>query len=254
MTPPPDDDEPEAKEEPVARWLMTYADMITLCMAFFVLLYSFSILDLQKFQSAAASVRSSFGALHNQGSTGILQGHKEAKPFGKSQLHIPSGEYSAIKRQVEQLVHQLGLEGKVEIQLVPEGYSIRITEAVLFDSGKADLKPQARQVLDKIVKIIRATPYPVRVEGHTDSLPIHNAQFPSNWELSAARAATVVHYLIKTHAYPPSKLSLAGYGSTRPVASNATPAGRARNRRIELVVLAGSKTLRKSPLQTSSAD
>ena len=251
MTPPPEDDEPEMQEESVPRWLMTYADMITLCMAFFVLLYSFSIIDLQKFKDAAGSIGASFGAIESKGgsggSDGLLEGSSEAKPFGAQELHIPTGEYMAIKAEINQLVQEMGLQGQVEVQLVQEGFSVRVLDAILFDSGSADLRPLAKKVLSRIVTALGQTPYSLRVEGHTDSLPISTPRFPSNWELSAARAATVVHHLVEMRLIAPERLSLAGYGPYRPVAPNTTNVGRGRNRRIELVVLAPTPEFNQPP-------
>jgi chemotaxis protein MotB len=139
--------------------------------------------------------------------------------------------------KVREYVEENNLQNKIHASLDERGLTIRFLDTALFDLGQADLKPEARAILDNVASILRSLPNPIRVEGHTDNLPINTYRFPSNWELSTARATTVVRYLAEKHGIPPDRLSAAGYGEWRPVAPNDTPEHRAQNRRVDIVVL-----------------
>ncbi|MFS8572384.1 MAG: OmpA family protein [Clostridia bacterium] len=125
----------------------------------------------------------------------------------------------------------------VAIESTERGIVIHFTDRVLFDTGRAEIKPEAREVLQAVAVELAKLPHHIRVEGHTDNVPIHNERFPSNWELSTARAVTVLRFLIQVGGLDPGRLSAVGYGEYRPIASNDTPEGRARNRRVDIVLL-----------------
>lgn len=221
-------------------WMTTYGDMTTLILTFFVLLFSFSRIDIARFQEVIISV---------QGALGVLEGgstlNPEAMPGGAADDVIL--DWQSEERRLEELLGKVkeyieknGLEGRIHVSLDERGLVIRFLDTALFDLGQADLKPEARAILDNVAEILVRVPNLIRVEGHTDNLPINTYRFPSNWELSTARATTVVRYLVETYGLPPEHLSAAGYGEWRPVAPNDSPEHRAQNRRVDIVVLRSS--------------
>lgn len=218
--------------------MVTYGDMVTQILIFFVLLFALSTINMQKFQAAMQSF---------QMAVGILRGGAEIQPVdlsGEGDIsEVPNADLVALQ-QLEQMyqrvgeyLQEAGLEGVAVTLMEQRGVVIRFKDQILFDLGKAELRPEARAILDKIGRLIAGIPNHVRVEGHTDNWPIHNERYPSNWELSTARATNVVRYLLETTHIPPKRLSAAGYGEYRPVASNATAEGRAKNRRVDIVIL-----------------
>ena len=130
-----------------------------------------------------------------------------------------------------------GLESAFSLENVERGVVIHFTDRVLFDLGKAELKPEAKEVLQLVAQELKAWPNHIRVEGHTDNLPIRTAPYPSNWELSTARATEVLRYLIDVGGLAPERMSAAGYGEYRPIAPNDSEEGRAKNRRVDIVLL-----------------
>ncbi len=220
------------------RWLLTYADMITLLMAFFIMLYSMSILNLSRFHQVAVSIRSGFG--------GILQGQSRHILSTSGQMSVrPSAiegdtagvPYSLIK-QINAFVKERKLGGSVRMYTDQRGLVVSLlSDRVLFQTGRAEIRPESRPVLQKIASVLNAVPNDVRVEGHTCNLPTRSRQYPSNWELSTARATNVVRFLIGSGGVPAARLSAAGYADTHPYAPNTTEANRLLNRRVEIVVI-----------------
>lgn len=139
--------------------------------------------------------------------------------------------------KVQYYVETSELEGKVQAWLDERGLMIRFLDTTLFDLGKADLKPAARVILDNVAEILITLPNRIRVEGHTDNIPINTYLFPSNWELSTARATTVVRYFLEQYGFPPTQFSAAGYGEWHPVVPNDSMENRAQNRRVDIVIL-----------------
>ncbi|MGQ9808992.1 MAG: OmpA/MotB family protein [Armatimonadota bacterium] len=219
------------------RWLLTYADMITLLMAFFIMLYSMSILNLARFQEVALSIRSGFG--EEQQGRG-LAAHGASRGAGIRPLEaggsVAGVPYSLI-RGLKSEIQRQGLEGKVLLGSDERGLVITLlSDRVLFPIGEARIRPEAQEILKGIASLIRETPNDVRVEGHTCSLPVRSGPFATNWELSTARATEVVRFLIQ-QGIPAKRLSAAGYADQHPAASNASKATRVRNRRVEIVLL-----------------
>jgi len=221
------------------RWLLTYADMITLLVAFFMMLYSMSIVNLQKFHALAVSVRSGFGGIHEGGGRSVLGGGASmtTKP-----VIAPEGSSGGALGNTEKLVikyiEKNGLGEVIRVHTEERGLVITLaTDKVLFDIGSADLKPRTREILLQIGKILKGLPNTVRVEGHTCDLPVHNAQFQDNWELSTRRATNVIRFLINTGILPKKRLEAAGYADSRPLKPNTNEANRARNRRVDIVIL-----------------
>ncbi|MGB9587784.1 MAG: OmpA/MotB family protein [Armatimonadota bacterium] len=220
------------------RWLLTYADMITLLMAFFIMLYSMSILDLNKFRQVAISIRSGFGGLeHGQGRSILgTSGQFSVRPspmIGDS-VGVP---WQTIK-SMQKLVKKEGLEQTVTLRADERGLIVSIaTDKVLFARGSAELSPDAKHIISVVAKLLKDLPNHVRIEGHTCDLPIRSGKFPSNWELSALRATTVVRYLIEQLGFSPERLSAAGYADTRSLVPNTNERNRAINRRVDIVIL-----------------
>lgn len=146
-------------------------------------------------------------------------------------------DLAKIFEELELLSTRLDFEGEVHLALVKEGLVMRLSEKALFDSGVAAISPGAYPLLEKIGAIIAKTAYFIRIEGHTDNMPIRTPVFPSNWELSTARAVNVLRYFIKTHKIDPQRLAAVGFGEYQPLASNNTHANRAKNRRVEIIFI-----------------
>lgn len=225
---------PDDIHENTQRWLLTYADLITLLLAFFIVMYSMSNLDAKKFGQMSDALN---GIL--KGGASLSNAASEGGPGG-GVLHL--GEFRVLQRQIQQSLRQHHLEDKIKTIQDPRGLVIRVLESAAFDPGKADLKPELLPVLRMIVNDVALMPNHLRVEGHTDNTPIHTAQYPSNWELSTARATQVVRYMVEQLHLDPERVSALGYAEYRPVASNFSSAGRTRNRRVDIVVLAKGET------------
>jgi chemotaxis protein MotB len=233
------------RDEDGSLWLATYGDMVTLLLTFFVLLFSMSAPNSDRFLMSIRSI---------QGALGF-------PPLPYAQGEIPMGEagsengdeelIKALARKLEQEMTQLEevrllfagfLEespygDSVKIHVDERGIVIRFAENVLFDLGKADLKPEAMTILDEVAGVIASIPNHVRVEGHTDNLPIATGRFPSNWELSTGRATAVIRYMASTHSIDAERMSAAGYGEYRPIMPNDCEENRRLNRRVDIVIL-----------------
>jgi len=218
------------------RWLITYADMITLLMIFFIVMYSLSKVDVAKFKTLAESLAAVFGAggmvLESPGPA-VVPG----SPQEQFREMVEKAQLENLKQEMDQYIHESGLQAKVSVTMEERGIVLSFQDNVLFELGSDRLTDQARQILDKVAPILASTPNYIRIEGHTDDLPINTARFPSNWELSAARATNVVRELINNHGFTPQKLSATAYGEYRPRAPNNNEANRQLNRRVDLIIL-----------------
>lgn len=221
------------------QWMVTYSDMVTQLLALFVILFSISTVDVQRFEALLSAFRGGLGVLEGGRSLDRepLAGNPPMPVVPTSFYGQASQQLEGVYRELQRLVGANGLQRYV--QLVPEerGLVVRFADRVLFDLGRAELRPEAQRVLDEMAEVLKPLPNAIRVEGHTDDLPIHNDRFPSNWELSTARATTVVRYLIERHGFEPARLSAAGYGEYHPLVPNTSEANRQRNRRVDVVVL-----------------
>ena len=233
------------------RWLVSYADFITLLFAFFVVLYAFAKADEKKAAQVSAAIDTAFHSLSilpdidrsASEYTGILSGAgRQEFPVDTENFVSPAtvrDGLDSLRHQLEQtLSDQIG-QRIVTIRMGPDGLVISLREAGFFNSGSANPRPDTLATLRRIANSLGSTPYDIRIEGHTDNVPIHNAEFDSNWELSSARAARIAHVFL--NAIRPDRLSAAGYAEFHPIASNETPAGRAENRRVDLVVMPRSR-------------
>jgi len=267
------------------RWLLTYADMLTLLFALFMVLFSISSVNISKYQVLQQSLKAAFSGSVLPGGRAILSSGSEstsahtpataevpsivplvptptsrsssstgsanpaaAKPMTSAQLQAALNSMSAsiaeqnnfiqLKEKLDAYAKAHGFGNKVQTVIEKRGLVVRVlTDNLLFDSGSATLQPGADQLLDEVAQLLNLDPtHPITVEGHTDNQPIATAQFPSNWELSTARATNVVRFLIGrgVNRY---RLGAVGYADLHPIASNATAAGRAQNRRVEIVLM-----------------
>lgn len=214
-------------------WMTTYGDMMTLLLAFFVLLYSFSTLDANKFKMMIEGL---------QGKLGVLKGGKtiSSAPMidaGLNSQRSGTQQLSNLNTKVEQYIQDQGLEDDVETKITDKGLTVRFTGKVLFGLGEAEIKEDAKDILNNMAEFIKTVPNDVMVEGHTDDLPISNSQFPSNWELSTARATNVIRYFIENDNLDPTRLSAAGYSKYKPIVPNENWENRMKNRRVDIVIL-----------------
>lgn len=231
----------QGEPEGAPAWMVTYSDLMTLLLVFFVLLYSFSIIDVEKFQAFLASFTG----------VGILESGpallEEVSPASQSEKIGTTADLEELLRSrqaelletynlVKEFLEENGLDSQVEVRYEVRGVALDIKERILFDSGKADLKEEAMQLLDPLAQLFRKLNYMISVEGHTDNVPIHTVQFPTNWELSTARASRVVRYFIEQHHLDPRKFVAVGYGEFAPIVPNDSPANRALNRRVVILI------------------
>ncbi len=225
------------EHENLERWLLTYADMITLLTAFFLMLYSMSVMSQNKFNQLATSVRSGFGGLSQAGPS-VLNGGANSgkKPVIKLDNSITTFE-SSIKG-LENYIKKAKLSNKVSITETPKWIRISLlADNLLFDLGSAEIKQDTLPILKRIGSVLEQVRSHIRIEGNSCDLPIHTVQYPSNWELSSARACSVVRFLLHHSHLNPNQLSAVGYADTRPLVPNNSDANRARNRRVDIVIL-----------------
>lgn len=225
-----------AKAENHERWLLTYADLITLLLVFFIVLYAGSQEDSKKFAILAQGLRSGFNNISNEGgggSSAVFMGSGSTNAGG---LSSELTDFESIRNAVQKAATERGIVDRVTVRMEQDRIVIGITGDVLFSSGGSQIRPSAQPVLDAVADTLRGKPNEIRVEGHTDNVPINTPDYNSNWELSSARATAVLRALV-TRGLPADKLFAAAYGDTRPKADNTTAEGRAQNRRAEIVVL-----------------
>lgn len=214
------------------RWLLTYADMITLLLVFFIVLYVSSKVDAKKYNDLASSIRVAFGATMPASSIAqVGRGEEKRLPI----QDLVGMLMQRFSRELEEEIRQ----GSVEIQRTEKGIVLRFGEAVLFESGKATLSDNAKRLMDQVASSLREIPNAIEVEGHTDSLPIRTHFFPTNWELSVSRATSVVRYLVEARGLSPERLAARGLADNRPLVPEDHLRGNPRNRRVEVHVLAG---------------
>ena len=228
----------DGEDEGNERWLITYADMITLLMAFFIMMYAMSIVDLNKFHELAISVRGGFGGdVADMGLAGGTSGTGIVKPIAPP---IAGGNSLVdISERIRANLRSAGLFDKVAVTNQGDALVISLmADGLFFDRGCADLRQDVRTILDTVAEVLKDMPNDIRIEGHTCDLPISTAEFPSNWELSAARAINCVVYLAKVWHISPERLAAIGYADTRPLAPNTSEANRAKNRRVDIIVVA----------------
>jgi chemotaxis protein MotB len=228
------------------RWLVSYADFVTLLFAFFVVLYSVAQVDKKKVVELAQAIQYAFGngdasAINRSAAAfqlpPVARKPELAAPVEHPMLPEDEREMNDLREDLQEALAKEIAQGEVSIRKSSEGLVISLQEAGFFESGSTEIQTKSQAVFGRLAAMLSARGYRVRIEGHTDNRPIHNPQYSSNWELSTARASEVVRQLILQYQYPPELLSAAGYAEYHPVASNDTEAGRAANRRVDVVVL-----------------
>lgn len=266
------------------RWMVSYADFLTLLLAFFIVMYSVSHRDESKFRVLSQTLTKAFNAPSSsiepirigEPVTAVMPGvvsqalpsaeqrpeaghsEEQGRRATTSEPQLPE-EFRRISQQVEEEFTELVASGLVSVHGSDEWLEIELKSSLLFASGEASIGPAARPILGQLANIVRGSVLPIRVEGFTDDQPISTGVFPSNWELSSARAATIVKLLTES-GIAPNRLAAIGYGEFQPVASNASEAGRAENRRVVLMLSRNARLrpelprVRLTPAATGAVD
>jgi chemotaxis protein MotB len=244
------------------RWLVSYADFITLLFAFFVVMYSTAQVDQRKVGKLAMAIQVAFQELgvFPASTTQIPVDAREPMPFNSVQAvenaqraaalakFVPpprgvlsgseeNGDLTALRRELEQVLAPEILRQEVALRTEPDGLVVSLREIGFFDSGSADIRANSLNAFSRLAELLAQKQYRIRIEGHTDNVPIHNQKFADNWELSTARATEMIRLLITKYNFPAERLSAAGYAEFHPVSDNRTDAGRALNRRLDVVIL-----------------
>jgi len=231
----------EANGDDGPVWLTTFNDLVTLLMVFFVLLFAMGSVDTKMLQEFQYALQSGLGIM-GEGSKVSIAVKNFQRNSNEAQLLIQAeGEAEPEDEKVpidtiDEALKALTEEPGINVRYSNQGVHITFENFLLFDFGKADINPGGLAFLNKMATLIQKIPYPVRVEGHTDNVPIHTARFPSNWELSIARAVSVVKYFAAAGKINPQRLSAIGYSETRPLVPNNSSANRSKNRRVEIVL------------------
>jgi len=268
-------DEPQKKEGAgVPAWVMTFADLMTLLMCFFVLLLSFAEMDILKFKQVAGSMKEAFGVQkmilsdRTESTQDFLDGQTSDTPLFEKVGDLDSLDPKALAKLVEEmqaekteaealklaaLLSEEIAAGSVELESTTDRIIIRINEKASFPSGRATLRAGFVEVLDKIHTALAEVEGTVTVAGHTDNRPIRTKRFRSNWELSAGRAVSVVHALLRSGLLDSRRFLIEGHGDSQPLVDNDTPENRARNRRVELVIVLKPESLELAPEESEGA-
>jgi len=247
------------------RWLVSYADFITLLFAFFVVLFSSSQVDKRKVGKLAMAIQEAFQQMgifqtansrlpmvnadplpmanvqmidKGKGVSGLGKMPAPFEKFGSGAT--PPKDQPGLQKQLERALAPELQRHEVALTAQREGLVISLREIGFFDSGSARLRPTSEAAVRRIAEVLAAQPNNIRIEGHTDNVPIHNSHFASNWELSTARATELTRLFVTRYTFPPDRLSAAGYAEFHPVATNVTQEGRALNRRVDIIVLASA--------------
>lgn len=230
------------------EWLGTYSDCVTLLLTFFILLYSMSTVDVQKVQAIAEA----FSIMTGNQSDSILQFQNmdgkqpviggESKDDNLGQESPENDVQSKMYDKVKQYMEQNQMTASIaDVKSDDRGVIIELRDNILFQSGQADLIEGSTDVLDKVNALISTLPNKIVIEGHTDNVPISNSKFPSNWELSTMRATTVVRYFVEDCGQDPSRISAQGYGEYKPLVENTTDENRAKNRRVNILIVSNNE-------------
>ena len=221
----PDDINPNA-------WMDTYADTITLLLTFFILLYSFSTTDNEKLRLIAAALKGQVN--------GVPMKLEDVPGITDQDIEQGIGEkspYQILLEDIQEIIDKNGLTETVKIREEDAGVVLQLSESILFDLGKSDLKADSTPILEVISGLIPSIENEIMVQGHTDNIPISSGTYESNWELSTSRAVNVVKYFIETKGFDPTRFSATGYGEYRPLVDNTTEENRAINRRVDILIV-----------------
>lgn len=248
-----------------AGWLVTYSDLMTLLLCFFVLLYGMSTVDEGKMQQVAQALQEAFmGSIgfdildQMNNDEGVEEdGEDVEEDLSQEELEVieeifnveydeelMDGYAEEIHEAIEEFLQNQNLGSDVKVEVVNEGVLLNIKDQVFFDLGKAQIKPESLKMLDKLSELFKKFNNEIRIVGHTDNIPISTTQYPSNWELAAARSCAIVRYYA-SQGFSPDRLTCSSYGDTQPIATNDTEAGRAQNRRVNFLIQASAEELKE---------
>ncbi|MCI1944893.1 OmpA/MotB family protein [Clostridium luticellarii] len=221
------------------RWMLTYSDLITLLMIFFIVMYSMSQVDQTKYKQLSESLSIAMGGgktiIGEDNNSSIKNDVTQMDELDSSQDEEKKLE--ELKKKVDKYLQENGMSKNVSTSIDERGLVISMNDTLLFDTGKADIRPEFQQELTEMGKILNQLGNYIRIEGHTDNVPISNDEYSSNWKLSCDRASNVTEFLIMKSGIQPQKLSAIGYGEYRPIADNSSEAGKAKNRRVDIIIL-----------------
>lgn len=243
------------------RWLLTYADLMNLLLILFIILFAMSQVDTQKFQQLSQSLSAAFGS----GSNSVLQGSAQGNSLVDFPATMPSPvipaeleekQIEGITQEVKQMIKGQGLEGSIDVKRQERGVVISINERLIFKSGSAEIEKASEERVLTIGKdILAKIPNKhIRVEGHTDNIPIKSTIFPSNWELSSARATNVLRILVEKAGIDPTLISAVGYGEFTPLVPNTSDINREKNRRVDIVILTDVSSQGEASKDDNSAE
>ena len=227
------------------RWLVSYADFMTLLFALFVVLFASSYQDKRTVQRVSSAVKNGFQNVGTYLQSDGMQENSSSNlsRIGSAASGNPGIDVAELQRKLTKALGKEIERQEVDLRMTPEGFVISLHELGFFNSGEARLLPGAADKIKRIAAVLMQYGLDMRVEGHSDNVPIHNAAFASNWDLSTARAMAVAMMLIDEAGFDPRRMSIAGYGEYHPWASNDTPEGRRANRRVDIVVVSVSKAV-----------
>ncbi len=231
----------EECKQKVAEYMATYGDMVTLLLCFFVLLFSFSSIDAQKFEALIQSFSGALGVLDG----GVTVMHAPVLDSGliddgTSSEVLEMQNFEKLEENIQEYLDENQLSESVAVLNEDAGLLLRFQDNILFDSGSAVLKPEAIKIMSYIAELLSAQDFKdkfINIEGHTDNVPMNSAKYPSNWELSVGRSSNVVRFLVENNNIDPKRISASGYSEYHPVAPNDTAENRAKNRRVDILIL-----------------
>ncbi len=237
----------------INRWVISYADFVTMLLALFMVMFATSHMGATKVKDVNKSIQKVFTNQTVIQETKNLQNEENVKNVetqtkeqnileesGKTILDGKDGILDSAQ-VMEQIKQDLDVNTSIKVLKSDRGVVIRLNDTMLFDPGSAIIKSEAMNTLQKIASTLEKFQNPIVIEGHTDSMPIRNERYPSNWELSTARATNIIKYMTDKYKFPPSRLSAVGYGEYMPLENNDTPIGRAKNIRVDIIVLSSEK-------------
>jgi len=227
-----------AEEHPDERWVISYADLVTLLLGFFIILYATADANEVKMEALARGLAEAFNVGVKDGASdgSIFDGGTGIVPE-RNDASVLDMDLERVRQVIEERSAMAGLDGQILVSCDEDRIVIRLADNLVFPSASADIRPEARPLLSIVAAAVNQTENEIRVEGHTDNIPLATEKYPSNWELSSARATAVLRVLTEELNVDPARAFAAGYGEYRPIASNLTPEGRALNRRADIVLL-----------------
>lgn len=227
-----------AEEHPDERWVISYADLVTLLLGFFIILYATADQNVAKFTALSRGLSSAFNVPVKEGDGGgsLFQGGTGIIPERNVGADLPL-DLESVRRVIQKETQSEGMAGKIAVEKGQDRIILRLSDNLVFLSASADIRPEARPVLAAVAKALQVNGNEVSIEGHTDNIPLATERYPSNWELSSARATAVLRALTEEYGVDAKRVVASGYGEYRPIASNLTPEGRVANRRADIVIL-----------------